>query len=72
MLIENENFTESNMNEIKSLSSKLHKFSTKFVRSHDFLNLCLIKEKFSAESIKAINHIKKEVILHPIIFKASN
>ena len=63
-LIENENFSETKMQDIKTLSSKLHKFSTKFVRSHDFLNLCLIKEKFSGESIKAINHIKKEVIFH--------
>lgn len=60
-LIENEDFSEDNLQEIKTLVSKLHKYSVKFVRSHDFLNLCLIKEKFSAESIKAINHIKKEV-----------
>jgi endonuclease III-like uncharacterized protein len=63
-LIEDEQFYPQKMANIKSIVSRLHKFSSKFVRSHDFLNLCLVKEKFSAESIKAINHIKKEVIFH--------
>lgn len=49
-MIETEDFSEPQVAKIKIIVSKLLKFSTKFVSKHDFLNLCLLKEKFTLES----------------------